>query len=119
MTEKVLDGVRDLLPVFRDRAQEAEDARRIPEESIKALQETGFFRLLQPERHGGYEADPVRFYEAVKLISGACGSTGWVSSVIGVHNWQLGLFPAAAQDDVWGDDQHTRVSSSYAPMGRA
>lgn len=119
MTEKVLDGVRDLLPVLRDRAQETEDARRIPEASIKALQETGFFRLLQPARHGGHEADPVRFYEAVKLISSACGSTGWVSSVVGVHNWQLGLFPAAAQDDVWGDDQHTRISSSYAPMGRA
>jgi 3-hydroxy-9,10-secoandrosta-1,3,5(10)-triene-9,17-dione monooxygenase len=39
--------------------------------------------------------------------------------VVGVHAWQLALFPAQAQDDVWGDDPHTRMSSSYAPTGKA
>jgi 3-hydroxy-9,10-secoandrosta-1,3,5(10)-triene-9,17-dione monooxygenase len=59
------------------------------------------------------------FYTAIRLIAGACGSTGWVSSVVGVHPWQLALFPAQAQDDVWGEDPNTRMSSSYAPTGRA
>ncbi|GAA5169422.1 flavin-dependent monooxygenase [Pseudonocardia eucalypti] len=115
----VIAAVRDLLPVFRERAQDAEDARRLSEESVKALQEAGVFRLLQPKRFGGYEADPVTFYEAIRLIAGACGSTGWVASVLGVHPWQLALFPARAQQDVWGDDPHTRMSSSYAPTGKA
>lgn len=119
MSEKVVDAVRDLLPAFQQRAQEAEDARRIPDASMRELQETGLFRLLQPKRFGGYEADPVTFYNAVRLIASACGSTGWVSSVIGVHPWQLSLFPEQAQDDVWGDDPHVRMSSSYAPTGRA
>ena len=44
----VIAGVRDLLPVLRERAQETEDARVVPAESVKALEETGFFRLLQP-----------------------------------------------------------------------
>jgi 3-hydroxy-9,10-secoandrosta-1,3,5(10)-triene-9,17-dione monooxygenase len=119
MPADVLAGVRDLLPTLRDRAQETEDARRIPEASVKALQEIGFFKLLQPARYGGLEADPVTFYTAVKEIAGACGSTGWVASVVGVHPWQLGLFPDQAQQDVWGADNDTRISSSYAPMGRA
>jgi len=119
MGEKVIEAVRDLLPVFRERAQEVEDARRLPAESVKALQEAGVFRLLQPARFGGYEADPVTFYTAIRLIAGACGSTGWVASVVGVHPWQLALFPAQAQDDVWGEDPHTRMSSSYAPTGKA
>jgi 3-hydroxy-9,10-secoandrosta-1,3,5(10)-triene-9,17-dione monooxygenase len=119
MTDQVIAGVCDLLPVLRQRAQEAEDARCVPPESIKALAETGFFRLLQPARFGGLEADPVTFYTAVRMIASACGSTGWVSSVVGVHPWQLALFPAQAQDDVWGTDPATRMSSSYAPTGRA
>jgi 3-hydroxy-9,10-secoandrosta-1,3,5(10)-triene-9,17-dione monooxygenase len=117
--QPVLDAVAELLPVLRERAQEAEDARSVPAESIKALTETGFFRLLQPARFGGIEADPMAFYEAVRMIASACGSTGWVASVVGVHAWQLALFPAAAQDEVWGDDPATRMSSSYAPTGRA
>lgn len=115
----VLEGVAELLPVLRERAQEAEDARSVPAESIKALAETGFFRMLQPARFGGMEADPVTFYQVVRMIASACGSTGWVASVIGVHAWQLALFPAAAQDEVWGDDPATRMSSSYAPTGQA
>ncbi|MDQ4008852.1 MAG: acyl-CoA dehydrogenase family protein, partial [Actinomycetota bacterium] len=119
MSEKVVDAVRDLLPAFEERAQSAEDARRIPAESIASLQEAGFFRLLQPKRFGGFEADPVTFYTAVRLVASACGSTGWVSSVLGVHPWQLSLFPEQAQTDVWGEDAHTRISSSYAPTGKA
>src|SRR5215469_10236251 len=117
--QAVVAGVRDLLPVLRERAQEAEDARDVPAESVKALTETGFFRLLQPAAFGGYEADPLTFLTAVRLIASACGSTGWVASVLGVHPWQLALFAPRAQEEVWGADQATRMSSSYAPTGRA
>lgn len=119
MTQAVLDGVRDLLPTFRERADEAERLRVVPEASIKELQDTGFFRLLQPKRFDGFEADPVTFYTAVRDIASACGSTGWVSSVVGVHPWQVALFADEAQQAVWGEDTNTRLSSSYAPTGKA
>ena len=119
MSEQVIAGVRDLLPVLRERAQDTEDARRVPEESVKALQETGFFKLLQPKLHGGFETDPTSFYTAVKLIASACGSTGWVASILGVHPWHVALFDQQAQQEVWGEDEDVRISSSYAPMGRA
>jgi 3-hydroxy-9,10-secoandrosta-1,3,5(10)-triene-9,17-dione monooxygenase len=115
----VLDGVRDVLPTLRERADETERLRVVPEASIKELEETGFFKLLQPRRFDGHEADPVEFYTAVRDIAGACGSTGWVSSVVGVHPWQVALFSDEAQQAVWGEDTNTRLSSSYAPTGKA
>jgi 3-hydroxy-9,10-secoandrosta-1,3,5(10)-triene-9,17-dione monooxygenase len=117
--DEVLANVAEILPALRERAQETEDLRRIPDANIKAMQETGFFKLLQPAAYGGLEASPVSFYRGVKAISSACGSSGWVSSVLGVHPWQLALYPKQAQDDVWGEDNSTLISSSYAPMGRA
>ncbi|MBG0565048.1 3-hydroxy-9,10-secoandrosta-1,3,5(10)-triene-9,17-dione monooxygenase oxygenase subunit [Actinoplanes aureus] len=116
--DAVLDGIRDLLPVLRERAQETEDRRVLSAETVKSLAETGFFRLLQPTRFGGLEAHPLTFLTAVREIASACGSTGWVASVVGVHNWQLGLFPDQAQQDVWASDTSTRMSSSYAPTGK-
>ncbi len=116
-SHEVLQRIDALLPSLRERAQEAEDLRRIPDSSIKALQESGFFKLLQPAQWGGYEADPVTFYTAVRTIASACGSTGWVSGIIGVHNWHLALFDQQAQEDVWSEDADVRISSSYAPMG--
>ncbi|PYE15015.1 3-hydroxy-9,10-secoandrosta-1,3,5(10)-triene-9,17-dione monooxygenase [Williamsia limnetica] len=114
---EVLEKISALLPEIEQRAQECEDLRQIPDETIASLADVGFFRLLQPEQWGGYQVDPVTFYEAVRRIGSACGSTGWVSSIIGVHNWHLALFPQQAQEDVWGEDTSVRISSSYAPMG--
>lgn len=119
MSKAVLDAVRDLLPQFRERADEAERLRVVPESSIKDLEASGFFRMLQPRRFDGLESDPVDFYTAVRMIASACGSTGWVSSVLGVHPWQVALFDDTAQQAVWGDDSATRLSSSYAPTGKA
>jgi len=115
--QAVLAGIDDLLPKLRERAQAAEDRRQVSYETINELDEVGFFKLLQPEQWGGLQADPTNFYEAVRRLASACGSTGWISSIIGVHNWHLALFDQRAQDEVWGEDPTVRVSSSYAPMG--
>ncbi|MEU4341227.1 3-hydroxy-9,10-secoandrosta-1,3,5(10)-triene-9,17-dione monooxygenase oxygenase subunit [Nocardia sp. NPDC023852] len=117
MTQEVTERVEALLPMLREHAQEAEDLRRIPDETMKALQESGFFRLLQPKQWGGHAADPVVFYDTVRKIASACGSTGWVAGIVGVHNWHLALYAQQAQEDVWGEDTEVRISSSYAPMG--
>ena len=119
MSQAVLDGIRDLLPTLRERADETERLRVVPEASVKEIEETGFFRLLQPKRYDGLEADPVDFYTAVRDIAGACDSTGWVSSVLGVHPWQVALFADEAQQAVWCSDPNVRLSSSYAPTGKA
>ncbi|EME14485.1 3-hydroxy-9,10-secoandrosta-1,3,5(10)-triene-9,17-dione monooxygenase oxygenase subunit [Rhodococcus triatomae] len=117
MSNEVLGRVRELLPSIAERARETEDARRVPDETIRALVDTGVFRMLQPARHGGLEADPLHFYETVRAIAAACGSTGWVTAVLGVHPWHLALFDDAAQSDVWGTDPDVLVASSYAPVG--
>src|ERR1700735_4695185 len=105
-----LDGIAELLPKLRQRAQQTEDFRRLPDATVSELQEIGFFKLLQPEQWGGLECDPAVFYEAVRRLASACGSTGWVSSIIGVHNWHLALFDQQAQDGGWGGGTNVRVS---------
>src|SRR2546423_14276351 len=96
-TQAVIAGVTELLPVLRQRAQEAEDARVVPAESVKSLEETGFFRLLQPKSAGGLEADPVTFFTAVRPMASACGALGRGGSVVGVHPRQLALLPREGQ----------------------
>ncbi|MFI1914410.1 3-hydroxy-9,10-secoandrosta-1,3,5(10)-triene-9,17-dione monooxygenase oxygenase subunit [Nocardia sp. NPDC020380] len=117
MTQEVIERVEALLPTLRERAQETEDLRRLPEQTVKDLQATGFFKLVQPRQWGGYAADPVVFYDTVRKIASACGSTGWCAGILGIHNWHLALFDQRAQEEVWGEDPEVRISSSYAPMG--
>ena len=115
--QSVLAAIDDLLPRLRETAQSTEDRRKLLDENVAALDEIGFFKLVQPEQWGGLQCDPTIFYEAVRRLASACGSTGWVAGILGIHNWHLAQFDQAAQDEVWGDDASVRVSSSYAPMG--
>ncbi len=109
---------RELAPVLAARAPEADALRRLPFETSADFERAGFFRMLQPSRWGGYEVDPRTFFDVQAIVAAACPSSAWVLGVVGVHNWQLALFPKEAQADVWGDDPDTRISSSYAPTGK-
>ncbi|CAL9607978.1 Flavin-dependent monooxygenase, oxygenase subunit HsaA [Nocardiopsis dassonvillei] len=115
-----VEGSPDLLLTrVEELAEETERAGEVPEETIRGLVGSGFFRLLQPVRYGGREEHPLAFFSAVRDLSSACGSTGWVASILGVHAWNVALFHETAQDEVWGTDPDALVCSSYAPMGRA
>ena len=91
--ETYLERAGALLPSLRDRAAYTEQLRRLPDETFKDFQAAGLFRALQPKRYAGYELDPGTFYQAVLEIGTVCGSSAWILGVIGVHNWQLALFP--------------------------
>ncbi|MFC9763728.1 3-hydroxy-9,10-secoandrosta-1,3,5(10)-triene-9,17-dione monooxygenase oxygenase subunit [Rhodococcus jostii] len=118
MTNEVLRSVRGLLPMIAERADKVDESRRVSEQVIRELGDAGMFKMLQPRRYGGTESNPVHFYEVVRAVSGVCGSTGWLASVLGVHPWHLALFDDRAQRDVWGHDDSVLVSSAYAPVGR-
>lgn len=118
MVNEVLLSVRELLPMIAERADKVDESRRVSEQVIRELGDAGMFAMLQPKRYGGAECNPVHFYETVRAISGVCGSTGWLASVLGVHPWHLALFDDRAQRDVWGHDNSVLLSSAYAPVGR-
>ena len=116
--EEMLRRVEALLPMIRDNATRAKEQRRVPQENIDALRDAGFFLALQPQEWGGYELNPQHFFEMQMAIAQACMSTAWAGGIVAVHAFQIALMDQHAQRDVWGEDIHTRVSSSYAPMGK-
>src|SRR6202451_791078 len=116
--ETLLERARALIPVLKSRSEAASAARCLPKETIQDMQDAGFFRVLPPQRYGGFEHDPQVFFDIQMALAEGCMSTAWVYGVIGVHPFQLGLFDPKAQQDVWGKNDATLVSSSYQPVGK-
>jgi 3-hydroxy-9,10-secoandrosta-1,3,5(10)-triene-9,17-dione monooxygenase len=110
---------RALGPVLRARCADAEAARRLPAATVADFHAAGFFRLLQPKRWGGFEANPRTFFAVQIEVAKACPSSAWALGVVAVHNWQLALFDLGTQTEVWGEDPSVLISSSYAPTGKA
>lgn len=116
--QPMLAAIVALQPRLRERAAQTRELRRLPDETIEELKDIGFFLALQPKRYGGYEMRPQDFFRMQMALAEGCMSSAWVGGIIAVHSFQLALFDDRAQQDVWGPDIHTRVSSSYAPVGK-
>jgi 3-hydroxy-9,10-secoandrosta-1,3,5(10)-triene-9,17-dione monooxygenase len=118
-SDSFLRNIDALLPAIRDRDREVERNGMVSREVIRWLTEIGMFRAVQPRQWGGLELDVGTFFEAALRIASACGSTGWVASVVGIHPWHIAMFHPQAQSDVWSASPDTLASTSYAPTGKA
>nr|WP_295083624.1 acyl-CoA dehydrogenase family protein [uncultured Roseateles sp.] len=115
----LIERARALAPKLAERAFAADREGRVSTQTISEMAEAGLFRVLQPKRWGGYELDPRVFYTVQMALAEGCMSTAWMYGVVGVHPWQLALFPEAAQQDVWAKDSRIRIASTYMPTGKA
>lgn len=116
--DELVARARAMIPMLRERADEVEKARRVPDSTVAAYKEAGFFRILQPKRWGGWEMDPRVFYKVLMELGRGCPSSAWVMMILGIHQWEFGLFPQQAGDDIWGKDNTVLVASSYPPVGK-
>jgi 3-hydroxy-9,10-secoandrosta-1,3,5(10)-triene-9,17-dione monooxygenase len=116
--ETLIDRARAMLPALRERAAACVKAGNVSDETIAEMKQAGFFRILQPRRHGGYEMSPNVFFEVQKILAQGCMSTGWMYGVVGCHPYELALFEDRAQHEVWDDDADMLVSSTYQPVGK-
>lgn len=116
---ELIASARALAPKLAERAAAADREGRVTKEIVEEMDRAGLFRVLQPRRWGGYELDPRVFYTVQMELARGCMSTAWMFGVVGVHPWQLSLFPEQAQQDVWSRDNGTRIASTYMPTGKA
>ncbi|RKT87177.1 Acyl-CoA dehydrogenase [Saccharopolyspora antimicrobica] len=119
MAHEVVRRVEEVAARLAATAEDSERLGRLADESVKLVREAGVMRLLQPTDFGGYAAHPRDFAEAVMAVAKACGSTGWVCGVGGVHPWEMALMDRQLQQEVWGENPDTWIASPYMPSGIA
>ena len=101
---------RELIPLLREKAGSADANRDVAAETIAAISSAGLFRLLAPKEFGGSQLGLAALVEVGAELASGCGSTGWLYSVLGGHNWLTSLFPVETQREVF-DDPDSLVAS--------
>ena len=109
-----------LLPILRERAAKCEELRRMPDETLRDFHDAKLFRIQQPKRVGGAELEFVAIVHFGALLARACASSSWNFINFAAHHHMLGMFPARAQDEIWGASPDTLIASSFVfPAGQA
>ncbi|MFI0795893.1 acyl-CoA dehydrogenase family protein [Micromonospora rubida] len=116
--EELVQRAADLVPLIRKHAAWQEENRRLHDETVAAIEEAGLFKLRTPRRYGGYEVDTRTLVAVATELARGDASTAWVTSVLWIPTWLAGLFPDAAQDEVFATP-NARVCGTNSVGGTA
>lgn len=111
-------GITDgFVTALGDRAAEAEQLRRLPDDTVTDLIASGFTELLVPARYGGQQAAFPDILDPVRRLAHGCTSSAWTIGFLTLHNWMLALFGEQAQQDAF-DSRPFLAPAPLAPTGR-
>lgn len=116
--EDLVRAARDLIPALRDRANQAEDLRRLPDETIADLTAAGLHKVYMPRRFGGWEMDWGAHMEISREVSQACGSAGWITGLVFSHVMWVARFGADAQEEFFSRTPDPIVATGSAGGGK-
>ncbi len=114
--EEAVEIAQSLAVKLRERISETEELRRLPDETVRDLAESGLLPLETPRRWGGAELGLDALLEVTSALAEGDSSTAWVYALWASHMWLIGQFPEHVQAEVCADPA-VRVSSVVNTVG--
>jgi 3-hydroxy-9,10-secoandrosta-1,3,5(10)-triene-9,17-dione monooxygenase len=117
-TTELVDRAAALVPLLRERANWMEENRRLADDVLEALTDSGLLKMRVPVRYGGYESDLRTVSRVVAELARGDGATSWTVAVWMISTWIAGLFPDAVQDEIFATPD-ARVCGILSPTATA
>lgn len=115
----LVDQARDLVPLLRSRAAEADAQGGLTDDVVAALRERGFLTLHAPAAVGGPAAGLGTAVAVLRELARGHGSAGWVAMILSSQSLVTAQLGDRGQQDVWGEDPRTPVAGNLVPTGTA
>ena len=97
---------------------EHEKRRTLHPDAVQILRDSDLFKVIQPQRIGGFEAGISALHAVGKELTYGCAASGWVYMVTAAHTWILGMYADSTQDELSASDPDTILPGSLASSGR-
>lgn len=98
-------------------AATAEVNRRVGQELIALLRDTGIGSMGIPRSLGGTEPDVAGILEAIRLVAEGDGSAGWVTMIYSTSSVGAHYFSPEASQEVYASGSSTLLAGVLAPRG--
>ena len=112
----VVGAARQLQPLIRERADEAERQRRLTTDVVHALRDAHLFRMCVPSVYGGPEVDPLSMMEAIATVAHADGAAGWCTMIASTTSTMSCFLQPDVAAHIYADP-HVVTGGAFAPNG--
>lgn len=103
-TDTLLRAVREIEPIIRQHAPEAERERRLAAPVARAMHQAGFYRLWRPKAFGGFELDPISGLRIIEEVSRIDSAAGWNLQIAVAHDMFAPWFSDQAAQEIFNSD---------------
>jgi alkylation response protein AidB-like acyl-CoA dehydrogenase len=115
---EILARASALAPVLRERAVDIEQARRLPDDVVALLRDTGVFRMGVPRAWGGPELDSLQQTEVIETLATGDTSAAWCAMIGMDTPLYAGFLDDAVARNLFTDPDMI-TAGLILPVGRA
>jgi alkylation response protein AidB-like acyl-CoA dehydrogenase len=113
--EALLAKARELGPLIREHAAEAERERRLSKPVLDALNRSKITKMLLPKSLGGLETDPLTMLRVVEEIASFDSVAGWLLMVASSGAFTGARFSAETVEELFRDPDDWLIGAAFQP----
>ncbi|MFC9876293.1 acyl-CoA dehydrogenase family protein [Nocardia salmonicida] len=115
---ELVESAAKLAPLLRSRARWIDENRRLPDDIVTAIEESGLLKMQVPQQYGGYESEFGDFVDVLAEIAKGNTSAAFCLSIYSSLTLMATLWPEAALDEVFATP-NVRITGTTAATGSA
>jgi len=117
--DALLDRVKDITPIIREYAAEAEEKRRLSRPVVDAMLQAGLYSMSRPKAFGGLEVDPITMFRVVEEVARHDSAAGWNLQLAVAANCMLAWLPDEGAAEIMHSHPQTIIATSFTPGRQA
>jgi alkylation response protein AidB-like acyl-CoA dehydrogenase len=117
--DSLLDRVKDIAPIIRAHAAEAEEKRRLSRPVVDAMLQAGLYSMSHPKAFGGLEVDPLTMFRVVEEVARQDSAAGWNLQISVAGSCNLAWLPDEGAAEIMHSHPQTIIVGSLTPGRQA
>jgi alkylation response protein AidB-like acyl-CoA dehydrogenase len=114
--DSLLDIVREIEPVIREHAPEAERERRLSDTVADAMRERGLYRMWRPRALGGLELNPMDAFRVLEELARIDSAAAWNLQMSCAWDTFGAWFPDDGAEEIFGYPDTTLAGAGFPPL---
>src|SRR2546426_10536383 len=117
--DPIFARVKEIAPIIRQHAAEAEEKRRLSRPVVDAMLKAGLYSMARPKAFGGLEVDPITMFRVLEEVARQDSAAGWNLCLSSGGNYFLAWLPDEGAAEIMNSHPNTIIAGSFTPGRQA